>query len=523
MWRLIMARKNISFILIWGIIFNFLFPSGMFAAPASNPGFGEVEKMLDEGGNFYFYCNTKGALKQVMEHMKRIFSGANTAPDVKNAVNSIDQVIDTLGFYDIEDIGMSSVPVEDHFQSKSFIRIPREKRGILKVVGAKPHPCKVLEYAPKETQLLFSMDLNAKELLFLIRDCFLKGGGQNALMEFDKAIDNFNKNLSQMSGKEVTLQDLAASLDEEIALLIDIDPVMNINIPMGPSGSSQLPSPRFALMIRVKDASLYEILFETVRKNGLAQNETQEGNIRKVLLPAPPNPFYMLQPVLACDGQYFIATTQGSFLDKILETKKNGSGLKEAEEYKNIMKGMPSEGNCFIFISQNAFKTLQDIFSKFKELAEMNMGAAERSMVFHNFLYSLKGDITMGLASVRVNRENGIWEISKKQNNNPGATSVAAGMGFAGILTAIAVPGFLRARENSRTETCMENLIKLDGAKEQWALENNKQNGAEVKMEDLVGEDLFIRRKPVCPRGGSYTLGVIGENPTCSCGTKLPD
>ncbi len=40
-----------------------------------------------------------------------------------------------------------------------------------------------------------------------------------------------------------------------------------------------------------------------------------------------------------------------------------------------------------------------------------------------------------------------------------------------GIIIAIAVPAFLRARENSRATACQENLTKIDGAKEQYALE----------------------------------------------------
>lgn len=38
-----------------------------------------------------------------------------------------------------------------------------------------------------------------------------------------------------------------------------------------------------------------------------------------------------------------------------------------------------------------------------------------------------------------------------------------------GIIIAIAVPAFLRARENSRGRACQENLSKIDGAKEQYA------------------------------------------------------
>jgi prepilin-type N-terminal cleavage/methylation domain-containing protein len=87
-----------------------------------------------------------------------------------------------------------------------------------------------------------------------------------------------------------------------------------------------------------------------------------------------------------------------------------------------------------------------------------------------------------------------------------------------GILIAIAVPGFVRARTQSRNRACQENLTKIDGAKEQWALENNKAPGAAVTFADLVGPSLYIKKTPVCPEGGTYTEGAVGTDPTCSVG-----
>ena len=50
-----------------------------------------------------------------------------------------------------------------------------------------------------------------------------------------------------------------------------------------------------------------------------------------------------------------------------------------------------------------------------------------------------------------------------------------------GIIIAIAVPAFLRARENSRGRACQENLAKIDGSKEQYGLEFKLGNGAALQ------------------------------------------
>jgi prepilin-type N-terminal cleavage/methylation domain-containing protein len=41
-----------------------------------------------------------------------------------------------------------------------------------------------------------------------------------------------------------------------------------------------------------------------------------------------------------------------------------------------------------------------------------------------------------------------------------------------GLLAAIAIPNFVRARTTSQTNACINNLRQIDGAKQQWALEN---------------------------------------------------
>ena len=88
-----------------------------------------------------------------------------------------------------------------------------------------------------------------------------------------------------------------------------------------------------------------------------------------------------------------------------------------------------------------------------------------------------------------------------------------------GILLAIAIPNFVRARETSRAKSCQANLQQIDSAKEQWAMDNNKQNGATVAITDLVnGTAGYIKNTPTCPSGGTYTVGNIGTSPTCSVG-----
>ncbi|MBI1178046.1 prepilin-type N-terminal cleavage/methylation domain-containing protein [bacterium] len=83
-----------------------------------------------------------------------------------------------------------------------------------------------------------------------------------------------------------------------------------------------------------------------------------------------------------------------------------------------------------------------------------------------------------------------------------------------GLLAAIAIPNFVKARQTAQKNACINNLRQIDGAKEQWALENNKASGA-VQTTDVAP---YIKgsKMPTCPASGNYTVGDLGTSPTCT-------
>lgn len=83
-----------------------------------------------------------------------------------------------------------------------------------------------------------------------------------------------------------------------------------------------------------------------------------------------------------------------------------------------------------------------------------------------------------------------------------------------GLLAAIAVPNFVRSRNASRANVCIQNLRQMDHSKEQYAIENNAGEGSAVADADITP---YIKggAVPTCPAGGTYTLGNIGTDPAC--------
>jgi len=74
----------------------------------------------------------------------------------------------------------------------------------------------------------------------------------------------------------------------------------------------------------------------------------------------------------------------------------------------------------------------------------------------------------------------------------------------------------------TQAATCINNLRQIDGAKQQWALENKKA-AEDVPAAGDIAPYLRGNAVPACPAGGVYTLNAAGAEATCSIpGHVLP-
>ena len=109
--------------------------------------------------------------------------------------------------------------------------------------------------------------------------------------------------------------------------------------------------------------------------------------------------------------------------------------------------------------------------------------------------------------------------VQTKTNRKSGFTLVEIMIVVAiiGLLAAIAIPNFVKARTTAQKNACIANLKQIEGAKEQWALENKATQGATADASS-TGVPAYLKNSvlPQCPAGGTYTLQTIGTQATCS-------
>ena len=97
------------------------------------------------------------------------------------------------------------------------------------------------------------------------------------------------------------------------------------------------------------------------------------------------------------------------------------------------------------------------------------------------------------------------------------------------IFLAISLPGYVKASRSTAKNVCINNLKQIDGAMDQWALDNGIQVGTlptEGQETEIYG---YIKAgKPRCPSGGEYTICRVNDRPQVKCsrvdeGHNLPE
>jgi prepilin-type N-terminal cleavage/methylation domain-containing protein len=94
-----------------------------------------------------------------------------------------------------------------------------------------------------------------------------------------------------------------------------------------------------------------------------------------------------------------------------------------------------------------------------------------------------------------------------------------------GLLAAIAIPNFVKARQTSQTNACINNLRQIDAAMQQWALESGAVTNAPVtgaNIQPYLGRGASGSYTNIyCPAdtakafSSSYTITDVGTTPKC--------
>jgi hypothetical protein len=497
-------------------------PSGPHSSivSAEKTSFDEVTAKLDKGGNFYLYLSTGQALSGLSEKISGIsnfmgnlpFMAGDQAQTINKAFDLAGGWLKDSGIEHISGVGMSSIAREPGFYYSKLIvhHYPDENDGVIwSLFGREPHPLQELDLLPENTVLATFSDFDST----LLWKNLQKHLEQLNIPAVTASLQQWPVQFQKMTGLD--FDKVLASLGGDYGVILTLDEQETMSLPIG-GAPMDIPKPGLAIVAKVKSDVIFDRIDTLWKNNPLVKRVNESGlKMRTMAIPLPID----FRPTIARGGDYLMLASSDTMVRDMLAVKAGRKkGFKSTAEFARLSQGIPAEGNNFSLVGDRFIKSMLQIQQQ-TLASKGNMTPAQVESLQH----ALNGGTNGGNYSVGVNGSEG-WEgyANGSQSFQSAIIPMVAG---AGALAAIAIPNFTRARATSQHNACINNLRLIDAAKQQWALENRKSATDTPTMQDLQpylghgpkGEF------PVCPNGGVYTIGAVGEKPTCSIpGHVLP-
>ncbi len=490
---------------------------------AEKTSFNEVTAHLDPGGNFYLYLSTEQWLDNLsgkISGWKQLFAAIPDMSDedranVDKTFDLVTHLIKDSGVEDVSGVGMSSIATEKGvYHNKAIVHhYPDKGSGFLwTVFGGKAHVLTGLDLLPTNTAMATFSDLDIPLLWSAIQ----KEVGQSDLPQAQEFLNKLPENFENATG--LKWNQVMSSLGGEFGFVITFDESKMIPIPLPTSEQLQIPEPGLMIVAKVKDDTIFDRVDAALKKGGklpVASVDKSDLKMRTVAVPLP-LPIQLRPTIATSKGYLFIASSDTLIQDALAVKGGQKPGLKSTEEFKRLAKDIPTEGNQFCYVSQRFGQTIMQIQ---RQALEMNAKLpAAQSKWLQSFM---QPDKAVFAYNVRANSDEG-WLTTGNGNQNPAVVLAAVPAAMVGVMAAVAIPNFVKARTTAQKNACINNLRQIDAAKQQWALENGKMGSAVPTEADLMpylGHGHF----PTCPEGGTYTINAVDQPPTCSIsGHKLP-
>ena len=489
---------------------------GTVITPATKTSFNEVTSQLDAGGDFYLYLGTAQWLDGLSDKVARWQQMFESMPDMSSEDrDNVDKVfgivthlIKDSGIEDVTGVGMSSVEIEPGLYRNKVLLHHYQGKGsgfLWKLSGQQPHALTGLDLLPSDTALAIFSDLDAPMLWSVVQNEVDESGFPQAQQMLQQVPDEFEQQT------QIKWDDFLNSLGGEFGLVLTLDDDNQISIPT-PSGPLEIPEPGLLLVIKVNNDMIFNQIDRQLKQNSQVIS-VDNGGLKMRTMPMPPILPINLRPTAASGGGYLFIASSDALVEEAMAVK-NGQkpGLKSTDEFKRLSQNIPDQGNQFVFVSERFSKAMQDIQ---KQAMSASGGTDSAKAQWLQSLFTQKPAFAY---SVGINTDQG--DLTVGNSSQSYSTIVAILPAAAGMMAAIAIPNFEHARETAQRNACINNLRQLDAAKQQWALENGKKGTDIPTKEDLLP---YLRSWPVCPAGGTYTIGAVDEPPTCSIpGHELP-
>jgi len=482
----------------------------------SRANYESVVAHLDTGGDLIIAANTDGVVENIAAGLRAWTEMLPRGAFDENARKVFDQLpafITSSGFYAVDGFGMSLLPVGDGVNTlKIFVRRDPAAAELplwRAMVGGAPRALTSLNYLPADTVLARLCGGEPDQLFKLVADAVQQVGGADASEEWEKALTQADKALG------TSAKALIASLGSDAFLSIQLSTTESLSIPL-PGGRQAenaepltIPLPSLLIGTAVRDATLLDTVRRLVAGTQAPCVTSQVDGVTLISVPIPDAAPYPLNPTFAVHKGMFLFGTTPDVVKSAISAAVALDGLRNTPAFKRDFARFPATHNGLSFIDRR----FTESFAKVKTALLQSVGGRGN---FGAMGVPLLGTDSGSHLLVIVNEKDGI-AISGTTSDSALQTlrCMAIIPMTATIGSAVAIPSMMRARRTAVNYSCINNLRMFDSAKEQWAMAEAKNEGAEPVVPEVL-QYIKGAAMPVCPQGGHYTLGVIGQPPTCS-------
>lgn len=485
--------------------------------PARETSFAEVTSQLDPGGSVYGYLATDQWLAGLSTKISGFRDLLLNLPDVSaKDREGIDKVFDLLtkavsrsGVENLTGVGVSGLQLTPELHRTKIILHHKQSEGdglLWNLLGKTPHALTGLDLLTTNTVIATFGDVDIPALWAAIES----GLGNAGVPELSEGIQQWPVEFEKHT--KISWSQMLASLGGEAGMVLTLDATRKISLPIGKG--LEIPEPGLLLAVKVKSDLLFEHISSSMKQNGNVES-TDEKGLKMYAMPVPVPLPMELKVTVASSGDYFFVATSPELVRNALAVRAGTRpGLRTAADVQAMLPHLPAQGNQFTYMGRRFSEMI--LASQKQVLASGNQMPLE---LFEKLF--LRYGVNYGL-SIGAHTPTGWVTTSVGTQDSATAVIGAAAVAPMGLLAAIAIPNFVKARETAQQNACINNLRQIDAAKLQWALENNKQDGA-VPTESQIAIYIKGQRLPTCPKGGHYVIGKVGNAPTCSePGHKLP-
>ena len=475
-----------------------------------------VVSRLDTGGDLLIFANIDGLLEETVGTMCSMLDMVpGQTPEtkqIKETLAKLPEFLKKQGFYAIEGIGISSVPRADGlYTTKSFVsRKPEAAITPLwrSMVGLKQRQLAGVDFLPSNTVMAQVGANDLKQTWELVKTGINELGNPETKASLNQGITMASMMIEQ------DVEKLISTLGDENFISIQLSPTATVEIPISTNQVISIPSPSILIGLGVSDNTLANIIEKSITKTGMPLQKTMvSGSTIKTLNLPLPIPVPISLTFATHKGMLLIGSNNQVVSDAINSyTKKNGL-IADAAFIKAFTE-LPLKNNGLSYVSQRFADTIAIVQSKFMASASSSFDSKNSEM----FQKVIKTNGFGPSAGVILNWKKGV------QSHGVGAyggNQLIAGAAVApmGMMAAIAIPSFVKARSTSQQNACINNLRQIDSAKEQAAMANNWSDGQSIESGSAEEAQMIQYIKggaPTCPDGGTYTYGPIGTMPSCS-------